>query len=79
MKILILLFLLSVTSYKIVTKPTSNTYSFKGNFYWKIGRSSQFKQNKLNRILFDDLPLCVYRDKMNRLIFFFGSSLLRKN
>lgn len=68
MNILILFLILTVTSYKIVTKPNSNTYSFKGNFYWKIGRSTQFKQNKLNRILFDDLPLCIYRDKMNRLI-----------
>ena len=40
---LVYLFLpIVIYSLKIVTKPFSNTYKFKGNFYWKIGRTNQF-------------------------------------
>lgn len=68
MNTLFLFLFLTVASYKIVTKPGSNTYSFKGNFFWKIGRSNQFYHNDLHRILFDELPICVYRDKMKRMV-----------
>lgn len=63
----LLLLFIYTSSYKRLTKPGSNTYKFKGNFYWKIGRSKDFKQNELKRHIFDDLPLCIYRDKHYKL------------
>ena len=42
---------------KIVTKPFANTYQYNGNFFWKIGKSSDFKQKVLNRIIFNDYPI----------------------
>ena len=66
---LCLLFIIfSVYSHKITTKPPCNSYKFKGNFYWKIGRSNKFKKGDLHRILFDEFPICVYRDNYNNLI-----------
>ena len=35
---------------KIVTKPLANTYQYNGNFFWKIGKSEDFKQKTLNRL-----------------------------
>jgi len=60
---LVYLFLpILIYSLKIVTKPFSSTYKFKGNFYWKIGRTNDFLKKDLKRILFDDFPICIYRD-----------------
>tara|TARA_B100000123_G_scaffold243038_1_gene197628 strand:- start:90 stop:1175 length:1086 start_codon:yes stop_codon:yes gene_type:complete len=69
MKIIQLLFffLFYVNSYKIVTKPKKNAYQFNGNFFWKIGKSDNYKQGKLHRTIFNDYPLCIYRDKNNKL------------
>ena len=66
--ILLCLFFVNICSYKIVTKPSCNAYKFNGNFYWKVGRSEKFKKKELNRIIFNDYPICIYRDLNDRLV-----------
>ena len=62
------LFILCILSFfcnaknKIITKPSSSAYKFNGNFFWKIGKSDEFRKSKLQRIIFNDYPICVYRD-----------------
>jgi phenylpropionate dioxygenase-like ring-hydroxylating dioxygenase large terminal subunit len=65
---ILLIFIISIRGLKIVTKPLPNTYQYNGNFFWKIGKSQDFKQKTLNRILFNDYPLCVYRDIKNEVV-----------
>tara|TARA_Y100001970_G_scaffold291461_1_gene428672 strand:+ start:4520 stop:5608 length:1089 start_codon:yes stop_codon:yes gene_type:complete len=68
-KILIIVFLICiVNSFKINTKPSSNAYKFNGNFFWKIGKSKNFALGKLNKFIFNDYPICIYRDINNKLI-----------
>ena len=57
---ILLLIINTMTALKIVTKPLPHTYQYNGNFFWKIGKSQDFKQKTLNRLLFNDYPLCVY-------------------
>ena len=52
---------------KIVTKPKKSHYQNNGNFFWKIGKSEQYKKKKLHRTLFNNFPICVYRDNNNQL------------
>ena len=35
--------------------------------FWKIGKSEQYKKKKLHRTLFNNFPICVYRDNNNQL------------
>tara|TARA_B100001093_G_scaffold185108_1_gene177853 strand:+ start:10843 stop:11952 length:1110 start_codon:yes stop_codon:yes gene_type:complete len=55
------------TTLKVVTKPNKNFYQNNGNFFWKIGKSKQFQNTKLHRTLFNNYPICVYRDNENKL------------
>ena len=64
----IILLINTINALKIVTKPFANTYQYNGNFFWKIGKSSDFKQKVLNRIIFNDYPICIYRDIKNEII-----------
>ena len=66
---LFIVFLLyNVFSLKISTKPGKNHYQFNGNFFWKIGKSKTFKSGKLYHFLFNDYPICVYRDNNNNIM-----------
>lgn len=70
MKIIIISIFLSYLSYaikKIITKPSSSAYKFNGNFLWKIGKSDEFKKSKLQRIIFDNYPICIYRNINNSI------------
>ena len=74
MLFLLLIFLQCICTYhtakttKIMTKPSCQAYQFNGNFLWKVGKSSEFQQGELSRVLFNDYPICLYRDKENKLI-----------
>lgn len=74
MLFLLLIFLQCICTYhtakttKIMTKPSCQAYQFNGNFLWKVGKSSDFQQGDLSRVLFNDYPICLYRDKENKLI-----------
>ncbi len=70
MKLLIcLVFLLyNIYSLKISTKPDKRHYQFNGNFFWKIGKSNSFKNSNLHRFLFNDYPICVYRDNNKNIM-----------
>lgn len=45
------------------TKPAPSVYENNGQFYWKIGKTQDFRINKLNRIIFQGFPLCITREK----------------
>ena len=60
-------YFLYANSYKIVTKPKSDIYKYNGNFFWKIGKSNKYRKGELHRTLFNDYPICVYRDKNSNI------------
>lgn len=57
----------SIYGVKISTKPPASTYQYNGNFYWKIGKSNDYYKGDLHRTLFNDYPICVYRDRNNTI------------
>ena len=57
-----------ICSYKITTKPSSSVYKFNGNFFWKIGKSYNFYKGKIKKIIFNDYPICLYRDANDKII-----------
>ena len=63
----LIFFFNNANTLKIVTKPKKNYYQNNGNFFWKIGKSEQYKKKKLHRTLFNNFPICVYRDNKNQL------------
>mgnify|MGYP001353358280 FL=1 len=65
--IYLIFYLISVNCYKITTKPNCNTFKYKGNFFWKIGKSRKYKKGHLHRTLFNDYPICIYRDKNSKI------------
>lgn len=69
MKIIILsiFILFCYANNKIVTKPSSNSFKFNGNFFWKVGKSYEFKKKELHRVIFNNYPVCIYRDLNNTL------------
>ena len=60
-------YLFYVNCYKIVTKPKPDTYKYNGNFFWKIGKSKKYRKGELHRTLFNDYPICIYRDKNSKI------------
>ena len=60
-------FLFSIYAVKISTRPSPNAYQYNGNFFWKIGKSDSYQKGELHRTLFDDYPICVYRDQNNSI------------
>ena len=63
-----LLGIFSVCAVKISTKPPANAYQYNGNFFWKVGKSDTYDKGDLHRTLFNDYPVCIYRDRNNSLI-----------
>jgi phenylpropionate dioxygenase-like ring-hydroxylating dioxygenase large terminal subunit len=59
-----------VTSYlhltyqiQIFTKPNIQKYMQNiPPFYWKIGNSNMFKNNKIHKLVFNDFPICIYKN-----------------
>ena len=58
-----LLLFVYVECYKVVTNPKQNTYKFNGNFFWKIGKSKNYRKGDLHKTTFNNYPICIYRDK----------------
>ena len=69
MKIILIsiFFIICYAKNKIVTKPSSTAYKFNGNFFWKVGKSDEFKKKELHRVIFNNYPVCIYRDLNNTL------------
>lgn len=73
MKYLFYIFLISnfyinTNGKKIInTKPSSNTYKHNLPLFWKIGKSSHYINNKPQKIIFDDYPICIYRNNKNEI------------
>ena len=57
-----------IETYKITTKPTSKAFKYNGNFFWKIGKSDSFVSKRLHRLIFNDYPICLYRDQNQELV-----------
>ena len=57
-----------IMGFNIKTKPSSKNYRNNGNFFWKIGKSHDFVDNNLRRIIFNEYPYCVYRDANNEIV-----------
>ena len=62
--IYILLFPIKHFARHIVTKPYLNRF-MEGviPLYWKIGNSNDFLPNQLNKRIFNNFPICIYRDE----------------
>tara|TARA_A100001015_G_scaffold90632_1_gene100934 strand:+ start:4379 stop:5461 length:1083 start_codon:yes stop_codon:yes gene_type:complete len=61
-------YILTIQSIKLVTKPNKQFYQFNGNFYWKIGKSNKYKKAELHRTLFNNYPICIYRDNYGKMV-----------
>ena len=56
-----------VINKKITTKPAIKHYSHFLPLFWKVGKSNHFFKGDLHRVIFDDYPICMYRDKKNNI------------
>jgi len=66
---LIILLFNTIQSHNCVTtKPSHHFYSYHIPLFWKIGKSSHFKANKLTKIVFQNYPICITRTNHNELI-----------
>ena len=65
---ILFLYILTIYSIKLVTKPHKKFYQFNGNFFWKIGKSENYKKTELHRTLFNDYPICVYRNHLGKMV-----------
>tara|TARA_B100000035_G_C20992940_1_gene551100 strand:- start:446 stop:1513 length:1068 start_codon:yes stop_codon:yes gene_type:complete len=72
MKILFYLLLLKIfityAKNKITTRPSYKLYKNHIPLFWKIGKTKEYMSNKPKKIIFDNYPLCVYRDKNGKFI-----------
>ena len=67
MKYIFLLYLLNITyilstTKKITTKPSVKHYNHILPLFWKVGKSEKLYKGDLHRFIFDDYPICIYRD-----------------
>lgn len=64
----ILLFCTIIQGHRIVTKPNLNRY-MNGilPLYWKIGNSNNFSPGQLHKRVFNNFPICIYRNENNEL------------
>ena len=56
-----------VINKKITTKPAIKHFSHFLPLFWKVGKSNHFFSGDLHRVIFDDYPICMYRDKKNNI------------
>lgn len=66
---ILLVYLSVVISIKpsINTKPSSKYYKNFLPLFWKVGKSSDFKDTKLRKIIFNGFPICIYRDHEEKI------------
>ena len=68
--LLLLSFLNLSTSFNkpIVTRPSIKLSNDFLPLFWKLGNSTNFKNNIANKITFNDFPICIYRDNNENVI-----------